>query len=726
MHQTDAKRNRTLQRTLLLPAHPAILLAGLVLMAALPLALPGGILSQARAQSQAVWQCLRCGQKNPGGKTTCSRCGAKAPSSPAKAGNTGSKPKQRSQKPADGSQSNGPQWKCPQCSAANPIYKKNTCSQCGTKVNLQFACPHCGKSVAVGKQLCPHCSGQLPQFPDPPGASPAEATKAKPAKPKKELTESQKAHIRSIAEFYTKTYSEHLKNRDWFIRALAVVGLSKLQSDSTTELLLDTLKSDRDSLVRVYAWEALHARSDTLNDDQRFTWVKEGIDTALMKDGFRGDLRAGLVRAMAPYGSDGFGGRASQVVYRYIKETDHREPNDHHTLKALRDLVAQWQDPTVTRRLVMQMTQDGPANRVEYVLGELNPQIEAIGRCETRIPQGTWLQKRAEWVAWLKDATLQARTVKDLTPYKGTSSFLPHSQEITNPNDPTWREELEVDKLQINAFDLVFVVDSTGSMAQVMAWLARDLSKILSAMKLYAREPRIGVVYYRHEVESSLMQPCCNAAPKGATNYQATDYRVKCFPLTGRIRKLAQAMQAEKAGGAHANPAGHAIRNPGAVHGGLVTAISKQPWTKSSLSRKIIVLAGDAPPTEGTMPAIKKLLDKATEAGLRVNVLKVLMLPQYIPPKRLGLSPAGQKTFSDFDKIATWGQGRSMIGQFLNPPPTITGQIAPPPKKQFSPSKMLIAQIIRSTLPDGYQQRVDPLVEVLVEYTDAVPPKKRR
>jgi len=608
----------------------------------------------------------------------------------------------------------------------------------------EWQCTRCGKSNAGSATSCSRCGASRPDAtpasPAKNSASPAPAknsaspapAKSEPARPeKKNLTEDQKAHIRSIEKYYTRMYAKHLDNRDWFVRALAVVGLARLQSDATTEKLLETLKTDRDSLVRVYAWEALHARQKTLTDEQRKTWVEQGLETALTKDGFRGDLRANLIRAMIPYGVDGLSGKEVRVIQRFIKETDHRDPKDHQTLKAIRDLLTQWQDRTLTKRLLTQMTKDGIANRVEYVVGGLNPDIETIGRCETKLPQKVWLKKRAEWILWLKEADLKPPAPGTLKPYQGKSRFLPPAETITDPNDPTWRDELEVDKLRVDEFDLVFVVDSTSSMTPVMEWLAKDLSKILSALKLYAREPRIGVVYYRHEVDESLMQPCCKARAQKDNDITATLYRVKTLPLTGKIHLLAKAMQAEKAHDGHFNPGRekNPIPSPGAVHGGLFTAITNQPWTKSSASRKIIVLVGDAPPTDKTMPKIKKLLAKATETGLKVNVLKVFMTKQYLPAKVLqgpGLSAPAKKAFAEFDQVAQWGKGRSMIGQFLSPPPKIAGQIAPPPDRRHEPFKALIAQIIRSTLPDGYQKRVDPFVEVLAEYVDATPPEKRR
>lgn len=710
-------------------------------------------------------------------------------------------------------------WTCPRCGTVNPLTTNHECKTCGFKIDPKIACPHCQKQVAIGPATCPHCGGALPQPPaaqakpagggktsrggttaawscdrcghnNPAGQATCQRCGAKAptsggsapppagengglelldvdgtndsasptpkAKPEKELSHRDKQRIEKIERFYTDMFAQYLKSRDWFIRAVAIVGLGKLLTDETTELLIDILAEDRDGLVRVYAWEALHARNPELTDKQREAWVSQGVRTALMPDGFRGDLRVGLLRAMAPYGPNAFRGRSAKVVLKYLDETDHRNPKDHRTLKAMRKLVATWRDPRLTETIARKMATAGIGNRAEYVLGGLNPQIKSIGRADEghKISTMQWRQKRTEWMDWLKEAELKAPQAGSMPAYTGRSPYLPAAMAITNPDDPTWRKELELDKLKVNQFDLVFVVDSTSSMLPVMQWLAKDLGKILSAMKLYAREPRIGVVYYRHEIYKPLMRPCCEAAGPGKTIryvkrknqrtggpemitvqpkpgekiYEADDYRVKAYGLTGKIRLLAKAMAAEQAIGGHDNPPGSVIPSPGAVHAGLLTAIRKQPWTKSSLSRKIMVLAGDAPPTDGTMPHIEELLKKATEAGLRVNVLKVALLREYLSEdqlQRVRWNAHYEKLFKEFDQIATWGKGQSVLGQFLGNPPPIKGQIAPPPSGD-STYKKVIGQIIRSTLPEGYGERVEPLVEVLAEYTEAIPPKSRR
>jgi hypothetical protein len=651
---------------------------------------PGG--SSGGGTTNAAWTCDRCGHRNPAGQATCQRCGATSPAS------AGSSPAPSAEQEKD----------------------------VGELETLDV---------------------------DRPADS---ADPAPRAKPRKELSHRDKQRIKKIERFYTDLFSQYLKSRDWFIRAVAIVGLGKLLTDETTELLIDILAEDRDGLVRVYAWEALHARNPELTDKQREAWVSQGVRTALMPDGFRGDLRVGLLRAMTPYGPDAFGGRAPKVVMKYLNETDHRNPKDHRTLKALRKLLAAWRDPDLTEKIARKMATAGIGNRVEYILGGLNGQIQSIGRADADHEVSTmqWRQKRAEWMDWLKETDLKSPEAGSLPAYTDRSPYLPAARAITDPDDLTWRKELELDKLKVNQFDLVFVVDSTSSMLPVMQWLARDLGKILSAMKRYAREPRIGVVYYRHEIHKPLMRPCCEAAgpgkkiryvkrkgtrtggpemitvqaKPGEKVYEADNYRVKAYRLTGKIRLLAKAMAAEQAIGGHDNPPGSTVPSPGAVHGGLLTAIQKQPWTKSSLSRKIIVLVGDAPPTDGTLRHIQELLAKATEAGLRINVLKVALLGEYLSEdqlQRVPWSPAMKKLFQEFDQIAVWGNGQSVLGQFLGNPPPITGQIAPPPRGDNT-YKQVIGQIIRSTLPEGYGERVDPLVEVLAEYTDAVPPKRRR
>ena len=112
------------------------------------------------------------------------------------------------------------------------------------------------------------------------------------AKSIKDPVARQKA-IDQLVEHYLEMYGKHLKSRDWMARAMAVIGLARVDDPRITARLFEVLDGDKLPLVRVYAWEAVHSRLGSLDEEQRGRWVRTGR-TLLAKGLLRGDLRVGL------------------------------------------------------------------------------------------------------------------------------------------------------------------------------------------------------------------------------------------------------------------------------------------------------------------------------------------------------------------------------------------------------------------------------------------------
>jgi hypothetical protein len=64
----------------------------------------------------------------------------------------------------------------------------------------------------------------------------------------------------------------------------------------------------------------------------------------------------------------------------------------------------------------------------------------------------------------MKTANLARAGDADVKPYTGTSAVFVAPQRITSPTDSRWRKELEIGKCTVSDFDLVWCIDSTGSM----------------------------------------------------------------------------------------------------------------------------------------------------------------------------------------------------------------------------------------------------------------------
>ena len=140
------------------------------------------------------------------------------------------------------------------------------------------------------------------------------------------------------------------------------------------------------------------------------------------------------------------------------------------------------------------------------------------------------------------------------------------------------------------------MVDATGSMGDVLDWLRRDVARTVAAFQSVCKEPvRIGVTFYRDHGDPWVVQH---------------------WPLTNRLRDLEPGLTRITADG------GGDI--PEAVLEGLTDAVRNNPWsTRPKGVNKVVILIGDAPPHEQTIPACVDLVKKAAATGVRTHVAKV-------------------------------------------------------------------------------------------------------
>lgn len=540
-------------------------------------------------------------------------------------------------------------------------------------------------------------------------ADPAATTQpaSKPAEP---LSQADRERIRLLKEHYTTIYTAPLENRNWVVRALAVTLLSRLETPAITDRLMGVLQRDPNPLTKLYAWEALHARNGFLTDEQRSIWVREGIALA-QRDVFRGDLRVGLLRAVTPLGPGGLDGQVGRYTLALLGKVDPANPYDSETIQQMRQTTKAWNDPKIVRQIISQMTQPGRGNVAEFVLGGLTDSIDPIGRVGRNVSPAQWRKAQAEWTRWASQANLQATPAEKLPPYRGLGKYLPHAQSITDPDAPAWQEDLELGKLNITNFDLVFCLDMTGSMKPMIEWVARDAERILEALKVLSRAPRIGVVYYCHEIIDKAMAPCCKEAAADAQRSRNWDGLMKMFPLTANTRRLAQQMSRFDQIGGH-GPKGKRFVGWGAIYSGLWVALNKQPWSRTPGTQKIIVCFGDSILTENTEKMTEQLVARAAKAGFVITFIEVYK-------KR-------RKDLSFYDTLAKLGNGGSFVLQISKddgdepqtPPTLFDGQIAAPPEKGSVFTKV-IGQVVSSVVPSEYRPRVQPFVAVLMEYIDA-------
>jgi hypothetical protein len=542
----------------------------------------------------------------------------------------------------------------------------------------------------------------------------AESGKADPGEDKpKEPSDVDKKRIQTLKDFFTKIYTRPLKNRNWFVRAMAVTLLSRLETPEITDKLMEILQKDAHPMVRMYAWEALHARNPVLSDEQRKTWVAEGIELS-RRNTFKGDLRADLLASATEFGPEGLDGNVAKYYYDLLGKVRHDNPYDSRTLQRMRETVKAWNDPEIARRTAIMMTRPHVGYVAEFVLGGLNHSIEPLGRVDRQVSPNAWRTAQEKWALWAKKANLTPTPVEKLPKYRELSRYLPAARKLTDPDDRTWREDLELGKLQITHFDLVFCLDMTGGVAStaMMEWVASNADRILEALKVLSRAPRIGVVYYCHEVVDKAMQPCCREAMAKARKTGNYDEVMKLFKLTPNTAVLARRMAQFDETGGH-GPRDKVAVGWGAIYSGLWVALKKQPWSRTSGAQKIIVCFGDEQLTEGTHEMTKQLVSEAGREGFVISFVEI-----YRKRRKKNLDVV-------YSELADLANGSCFVLQVdkdddrkSSSPSLFNGQIAAPPEKG-SVYTTVVGQIVSSIVPKSYRKHVQPFVTVLMENVDA-------
>ena len=509
---------------------------------------------------------------------------------------------------------------------------------------------------------------------------------------------------------YIEIYGKQLESPDWMARAMALVGLSRIDDPRFTTMILETLDGDKLPVVRVFAWEALHSRLGSLSPEQRAHWLATG-KTLLAKGFLRGDLRAGLLRAVIPEGPT----EENRKLFRYLFEhTNSMDSSDRRTLDALRDALGVWRDRTLIGELIGVMGQLHCVFRAQYVLGYTR--LSAYANTEELAKEGTQpmcLKIKEAWQKNFDGAEEDTFQPEEPEPYNGPSLVMPAAETIDDPGDPKWRKDLELTRFTLNHLDVAMVVDSTGSMTTVIRWVQRDVAKLMRAFHLISYEPRLSIVFYRDHGD---------------------EYVVKPYPFTANAQALAKAIEGVEAKG------GGDV--PEAVYEAIMLAVMKQRWSSGEFARRVVVVVGDAPPHKETMGDLEKLVTKAATNAFHFFCLKVR-----------GKYTAG--SLGEFDQIADWGKGASIWAEFYDDPfPDLEKAGVVPTRNRFGmlvtrtdkrmyhapmyfdaiadatrrdgPCHQLMQQIVRTAVPKVYDDKVAPFVNTMLEFLEQYIPEKRQ
>lgn len=138
--------------------------------------------------------------------------------------------------------------------------------------------------------------------------------------------------------------------------------------------------------------------------------------------------------------------------------------------------------------------------------------------------------------------------------------------------------------------DLMFVIDTTGSMGDELAYLQAELEGVIGRItKEKQISTRLGLNFYRDEGDEYVVRGC---------------------DFSDDIRRMVTIMNEQKAAGGGDNPE--------AVERALSCAIYEQSWNEDSV--KLLFLVLDAPPhyTEENVETIRVLLADAARKGIRI------------------------------------------------------------------------------------------------------------
>ena len=151
--------------------------------------------------------------------------------------------------------------------------------------------------------------------------------------------------------------------------------------------------------------------------------------------------------------------------------------------------------------------------------------------------------------------------------------------------------------------DVAIVVDSTGSMQNVIDDLKRRLGELVATMQRLVPTARIGAVAFRDRDDGNVA-----TAPR-----QSEDFVVRWSDLTFTPKKVQTFLAGivAEGGGDYEE----------AVKDGLEAAMEKLKWRSDA--KKVIIIVGSSPPHQRDVPAIRKLVDEWHGRGGVVSAIDV-------------------------------------------------------------------------------------------------------
>ncbi len=393
-----------------------------------------------------------------------------------------------------------------------------------------------------------------------------------------------------------------------------------------------------------------------LDEDQRPTPV-DGRESALGDAAFRTDIL--------------------KIAGRLVEDYSPEKPTDAALLEVGREWVAAWRDSEVLDRVTSKVS-DGPST-AWYLLEPLAKPYAKEGE-----PTDTSAQRRAAIAAWRAsdDAKYDPSRLK---PYTTLGDRVPPGRVITDPNSDEFRNELEIGKLAVEAIDVAWVIDSTGSMHFPNQVIASQTGHFAATLGVLTDRVRFSVSYYRHELDPKLAKGCCASAAKPPF------YQVRTYPMTSNIPFIVKTMADEPIPG----PDTKKYRNTHqgtALAGGIQGSLRSAQWIGKTQGQRVMILVGDSAVTAGSEDAVKALVKQAIDDGYAVHNLILALAVNSWPAFFEGTGVIQHKV----GKIAE------------------TGGV--PSKKALEAFKAIEDSVVYSSVSKNFHNRLEPLLKAMQPY----------
>ncbi len=415
------------------------------------------------------------------------------------------------------------------------------------------------------------------------------------------------------------------KNKDRVSRSLIAICYNRIPRASVTKLLLDMTKKEPDALVRAVAWECLLSRIPDLNHAQ-YLQLMEATGSLIQSDILRGKLRVAALELMT-YSPPNR--RNKELFVQIYARCDSRLPADDEVLDSLGRCLGTWRSPDLVEHLIGRLQNIDEAFRAYRVLYAAGCKVEP-STIDIKLGDRNCLkQLSSDCIAWWNQEGANWKEPKVSTEdglWKAVGPhfiFSPPALSSINPQDKSWRHDLELRPPALKSFDVGFVVDVTGSMDPALAWLQRDVRAMMNGIGVVALEPRVGITFYRDQGDA---------------------FVTRNTPLTNNANVLMKALAAMDCKG------GGDVEE--AVLDGITESLRNNPWASTTNSRKVMVLVADAPAHPQDQKACEDLIASAAEKGMRLYALKLQ-------------SPNTAANVGNLDAIATAGKGASLTATAL-------------------------------------------------------------